>query len=92
MVPNLLSRFIKYGQEIYELHPLMIEMNVQVLGGLLIWNAFMIYPNNPLFLVNLLSGILVSWLIASKVIGKSRILRFVFLGKSGKKVKAKTEA
>ena len=82
MVPNLLSRFIKYGQEIYELHPLMIEINVQLLGGLLIWDALMIYPNNPLFIVNLLSGILVSWLIASKVISKSRILRFVFLGKS----------
>ena len=82
MVPTLLSRFIKYGQEIYELHPLMIELNVQVLGGLLIWDAIMIYPNNPLFVVNLLSGILVSWLIASRVISKSRVLRFVFLGKS----------
>jgi len=82
MVSNSLSKFIKYGQEIYEIHPLMIQTNVQVLGGFLIWDALMIYPNNPLFIVNLLSGIFVSWLIASKIIGKSRILRFVFLGKS----------
>ena len=82
MVSNLLSKFITYGQEIYELHPLMIEMNVQVLGGVLVLGVLVIYPNNPLFLVNLLSGIFVSWLIASKIIGKSRILRFMFLGKS----------
>jgi len=82
MVSNLLSKFIKYGQEIYELHPLMIEINVQVLGGVLVLGVLVIYPNNPLFVINLLSGIFVSWLIASKIIGKSRILRFVFLGKS----------
>ena len=82
MVSNLLSRFIKYGQEIYELHPLMIEINVQVLGGVLVLGALVIYPNNPLFLFNLLSGVFVSWLIASKIISKSRILRFMFLGES----------
>jgi hypothetical protein len=92
VVSNLLSKFIKYGQEIYELHPLMIELNVQVLGGVLVLGVLVIYPNNPLFLVNLLSGIFVSWLIASKIISKSRILRFMFLGKPLKNVEAKAEA
>ncbi|TET12264.1 MAG: acyltransferase [Candidatus Thorarchaeota archaeon] len=77
-----ISKFNNYSQEIYEIHPLMIELNVQLLGGLTIWNAFLIFPDTPLFLINLLSAVFVSWLLASKIISNSRILQFVFLGRT----------
>ncbi|MFX1485124.1 MAG: acyltransferase [Promethearchaeota archaeon] len=76
-----ISKFNNYAQEIYELHPLMIELNVQFVSGLAIWNVFMIFPDTPLFIFNLLTALFVSWFIASKVITKSRVLQFMFLGK-----------
>ncbi|MHA2380988.1 MAG: acyltransferase family protein [Candidatus Thorarchaeota archaeon] len=77
-----ISRFNDYAQEIYELHPMMIELNVQLIGGLTVWNLFVIFPDTPLFVFNLLTAVFVSWLIASKVITKSKILQFMFLGKA----------
>ncbi|MHA2424946.1 MAG: hypothetical protein ACXAEF_09175, partial [Candidatus Thorarchaeota archaeon] len=75
------SKFNNYAQEIYELHPMLIELNVQLVGGFAIWNLFLIFPDTPLFVFNLLTAVFLSWLIASKVITKSRVLQFMFLGK-----------
>ncbi|MHA1948426.1 MAG: acyltransferase family protein [Candidatus Thorarchaeota archaeon] len=83
-----ISKFNDYAQEIYELHPLMIELNVQLVGGLAIWNLFLIFPDSPLFLFNIFTAVFVSWLIASRVITKSRILQIMFLGK----IKFRTES
>jgi fucose 4-O-acetylase-like acetyltransferase len=82
----LATRFNKYAQEIYELHPLMIELNVQVLGGLAIWNLISIYPGLLLFLVNFVSALFVPYIIASQIISRSRPLQFMFLGKGAPRV------
>lgn len=76
-----ISKFNNYAQEIYELHPLMIELNVQLVGGLAIWNMFLIFPDSPLFLLNIITAIFLSWLIASQLISRSRVLQIMFLGK-----------
>lgn len=76
-----IAKFNRYNQEIYEIHPLMIELNVQLVGGLAIWNALLIFPDTPLFLINILTGVFVSWFLASKIISKSRFLQFIFLGR-----------
>jgi fucose 4-O-acetylase-like acetyltransferase len=81
------SRFNDYAQEIYELHPLMIELNVQLVGSLAVFNILVIFPDSPLFMFNVLTAVFLSWLIASKVITKSRVLQFMFLGKIKYRVK-----
>ncbi len=80
-ISKAIARFNRYGQEIYELHPLMIELNVQLVGSLTLWNMFIIFPDTPLFLINLLTGIFVSWLIASQLITRSSILQIMFTGR-----------
>ncbi len=74
------TKFNKYGQEIYELHPLMIQLNIQLLSGLAIWQFLTIYPGAPLFLANITTSILLSWVIAAQVVNRSRILKFMFCG------------
>jgi fucose 4-O-acetylase-like acetyltransferase len=86
VVSILATRYNKFAQEIYELHPLMIELNVQILGGLAIWNLITIYPGLLLFLVNFVSALLVPYIIASRIISKSRLLQFIFLGKGAPRV------
>ena len=73
-------KFNKYSQEIYELHPLIIQMNIQFLSGLAIWQFLTIYPGAPLFLANITTSILLSWLIAAQVINRSKILKIMFCG------------
>jgi hypothetical protein len=80
-IARTISRFNDYAQEIYELHPMMIELNVQFVGGIALFNIFVIFPDSPLFLFNLLTAVFLSWFIASKVIKRSSILQFMFLGK-----------
>ena len=75
-------KFNKYSQEIYELHPLLIQLNLQFLSGLAIWRFLTIYPGAPLFLVNITASILLSWVIADLVINRSKILKFIFCGVS----------
>ncbi|MGY5857951.1 MAG: acyltransferase [Candidatus Thorarchaeota archaeon] len=74
------TRFNKLGQEIYETHPLMIELNVQVLGGLAIWETVVIYPGAPLLIINFPLSILFAYFFASKVINRSGYLQLMFLG------------
>ncbi len=68
------------GQEIYEIHPLIIEFNVQYLGGLLIWESLTFYPGAPLLILNFTAAIFVSYLIASQAIGRFGILQLAFVG------------
>ncbi len=81
---NRLTRYAtsinKVGQEIYEVHPLIIEFNVQFLGGLAIWGALAFYPGAPLLIINFLSAIIISYLIATQVIGRFGVLQLVFMG------------
>ncbi|MGQ4912489.1 MAG: acyltransferase family protein [Candidatus Thorarchaeota archaeon] len=78
------TSFNRYGQEVYEIHPLIIETNVQLLGELTLLNAITVYPGTPLFLLNLPMAIFLSWFIGAKVVSRSSILRFVFTGRSQK--------
>jgi hypothetical protein len=80
-IARTISRFNDYAQEIYELHPMMIELNAQLVGGIALFNLIVIVPDSPLFLFNLLTAVFLSWLIASKVITKSRVLQVMFLGR-----------
>jgi fucose 4-O-acetylase-like acetyltransferase len=82
VISRLAARFNKFGQEIYELHPLMIELNVQIFGGLAIWNLLIVYPGALLFLANFISALIVPYFLASQVIRRSRPLQFIFLGRS----------
>ena len=68
------------GQEIYETHPLIIETNVQLFGGLSIWESLVIYPGVPLLILNFPLSVIISYLFASKVVNRSGILQFMFLG------------
>jgi hypothetical protein len=80
-IARTISRFNDYAQEIYELHPMMIEINAQLVGGLALFNLVVIFPDSPLFLFNLLTAVFLSWLIASQVIKRSSVLQIMFLGK-----------
>ena len=68
-------RFNKYSQEIYEIHPMIIQMNIQFLSGFAIWQYLTFYPGAPLFLANITTSILLSWLLAAKVINKNKYLK-----------------
>jgi len=74
------TRFNNLGQEIYETHPLMIELNVQVLGGLAIWETVVLYPGAPLLIINFPLSILFAYFLSSKVISRSGYLQLMFLG------------
>ncbi|MCJ7818011.1 MAG: hypothetical protein MUP60_04105, partial [Candidatus Thorarchaeota archaeon] len=75
------TSFNKYGQEIYETHPLIIEFNYHVLGGFAIWYSTLnFYPGAPLVIINFPLAIIFSYLFASKVVRKSSTLRLMFLG------------
>lgn len=81
---NRLTRYAtslnKFGQEIYEVHPLIIEFNAQFLGGLLIWESLTFYPGAPLLIFNFLAAIFVSYLIATQAIGRFGVLQLAFMG------------
>jgi fucose 4-O-acetylase-like acetyltransferase len=74
------TAFNNLGQEIYETHPLIIEFNVQVLGGLTIWETVVLYPGAPLLILNFPLSILFAYFFASKVISRSEYLQLMFLG------------
>jgi len=74
------AAFNNLGQEIYETHPLMIELNVQLFGGLAIWSSLAFLPIHPMVLINFPFAILFSYIISSKVISRSGILQLMFLG------------
>ena len=74
------TSFNNLGQEIYEAHPLMIEANVQFLGGLALWESFTIYNASPLLLLNFVFAIIFSYVIASQLIGRVGVLQLMFLG------------
>ena len=79
-VTRYATSYNKVGQEIYEIHPLIIEANVQFLGGLLIWESLTFYPGAPLLILNFSAAIIVSYLIATQVIGRFGILQLAFMG------------
>ncbi|MHA1135746.1 MAG: acyltransferase family protein [Candidatus Thorarchaeota archaeon] len=74
------TNFNSLGQEIYETHPVIIELNVQVLGGLAIWETVVLYPGAPLLVLNFPLSILFAYFFASKVIARSEYLQIMFLG------------
>ncbi|TFG31066.1 acyltransferase [Candidatus Thorarchaeota archaeon] len=74
------TKFNNLGQEIYETHPLIIEFNVQVLGGLAIWETLVLYPGAPLVILNFPLSLIISYLFASKIISRSGGLQLMFLG------------
>ena len=81
---NRLTRYAtsynNLGQEIYEIHPLIIEINVQFFGGLLIWESLTFFPETPLLILNFVAAIFVSYLLASQLIGRFGILQLAFMG------------
>jgi hypothetical protein len=79
------TAFNNVGQEIYETHPLIIELNVQLFGGLAILQSLAFYPNAPLLILNFPLSILFSYLFATKVVSRSGILQLMFLGFRKKK-------
>jgi hypothetical protein len=81
---GIFSSFNKYGQEIYEIHPLFININAIIFQGIVVWDIFLFYPDNPIFIFNILFGVVASWFVASHLIRRSRILRFMFIGTNGK--------
>ncbi|MGY5872188.1 MAG: acyltransferase [Candidatus Thorarchaeota archaeon] len=74
------TSFNKFGQEIYETHPLIIEVNVQLLGGLAILGSLAFYPGAPLLIINFPLAIILSYLFAHLVIRRSGALQLAFLG------------
>jgi hypothetical protein len=74
------TAFNDLGQEIYETHPLIIEANVQLLGGLTIWESLVLYPGAPLLILNFPLSIIISFLFAKYVIRRFGILQLMFLG------------
>lgn len=74
------TSFNNLGQEIYETHPVIIELNVQVLGGLTIWETVVLYPGAPLLILNFPLSLLFAYFFASKVISRSGYLQLMFLG------------
>ena len=79
-VAHYATKFNDLGQEIYETHPLMIELNAQLFGGLAFWSTLTFMPVAPIVIINFPFAIIFSYLFASKVIGKSGILQLMFLG------------
>jgi fucose 4-O-acetylase-like acetyltransferase len=74
------SSFNKVGQEVYEIHPLIIETNVQLFGDLALAGTLYQWPRAPLLIYNFPLAIILSYLIATRVISKSGILQMIFLG------------
>jgi hypothetical protein len=74
------ATFNAYGQEVYEIHPLIIQTNIQLLSGLSLWTFLTVYPGAPLFLLNFPLAILLSWFLASRVIVRSGALEIAFRG------------
>jgi len=74
------TSFNNLGQEIYETHPLIIELNVQLMGSLVIWDSFTSYLITPLQILNFIFAMLFSYFIASQVISRSGVLQLMFLG------------
>ena len=74
------TKFNKYGQEIYETHPLVIQLNYEVLGSMPIWAAIAIYPPSPLLLISFPLATILSYLWGSKVVSRSGYLQLMFLG------------
>ena len=72
--------FNKYGQEIYEVHPLIIQANVEFLGGLPILAPLAFYPGAPLFLLNFPLAIILSYLFGRFLVSRFRVLQFIFRG------------
>ncbi|TFG31067.1 acyltransferase [Candidatus Thorarchaeota archaeon] len=68
------------GQEVYETHPLIIETNVQLFGDLALAGTLYQWPRAPLFIFNFPLAIIISYLLATKVISRSSVLQFIFLG------------
>ena len=69
------------GQEIYEIHPLIIQFNYYALGGLAIWYTTLnFYPPAPMVIINFPLAMILSYLFASKIVSRSSILEFMFLG------------
>ena len=79
-VAHYATKFNNLGQEIYETHPLMIELNVQLFGGLAFWSSLAFMPVAPMVFINFPFAIIFSYLFASKVISRSGILQLIFLG------------
>jgi len=78
---RLATSINKYGQEIYEFHPLIIELNYQVLGGSAIWYSTLnFYPQAPLVIINFPLALIISYLFASQIVRRSGTLRLMFLG------------
>jgi hypothetical protein len=76
------SAFNNVGQEIYEIHPLIIETNVALFGDLALAGTSYQWPRAPLFIVNFPLAIILSYLIGTRIIRRSRILQLIFLGVS----------
>ncbi len=74
--------FNNAGQEIYEIHPLIIETNVALFGDIALAGTSYVWPRAPLFIVNFPLAVILSYLIATRLIRKSRILQLIFLGVS----------
>lgn len=77
---TMAATFNSYGQEVYEIHPLIIEANIQLLSGFSFWSFITIYPGAPLFILNFPLAIFLSWFLASKVISRSWFLEVMFRG------------
>jgi hypothetical protein len=76
----LATAFNNVGQEIYETHPLIIELNVQLFGGLAILQSLAFYPDAPLLILNFPLSILFSYFFATRVVSRSGILQLMFCG------------
>ncbi len=79
-IAHYATKYNDLGQEIYETHPLMIELNYQLFGGLAFWSALAFMPVAPIVIINFPFAIIFSYLFASKVISRSGILQLMFLG------------
>ncbi|MBE0525794.1 MAG: hypothetical protein IH631_02555, partial [Candidatus Thorarchaeota archaeon] len=74
------AAFNKVGQEVYEIHPLIIETNVQLFGDIALAGTLHQWPRAPLLIYNFPLAIIISYLLAIKVISRSGILQLIFLG------------
>jgi len=74
------TAYNKAGQEIYEVHPLIIEANVQWFGGLAIWELITFYPGALLLIFYFITTIIISYLIATQIIGRFGVLQLAFMG------------
>jgi len=74
------AAFNSVGQEVYEIHPLIIEINVQLFGDIALAGTLYQWPRAPLLIYNFPLAIIISYLFAIKVISRSGILQLIFLG------------